>query len=178
MIREVHPVKFALCVSAVLVLAATVFDGGVWGGDQSDKHYDAIVAIDGRLDAIEKYLTHGTENPIGISVFCRTDDSDWATIRMANEIGKERDIPVFIHGNCLTHKVVDIPTEDNLGTEGGKIGEPKPTMCMNGKEYTVDAVTSGKMADGSDEITMTGDPIGDCHGIFHEIENVPQPEGR
>lgn len=94
--------------------------------------------------------------PLRINVECRDDASDWATIRMANEIGQKHDLPVFVNGNCLTHQVVDVPKEKNL---------------FSGCRYQGDAGM----------VCYYGGNIVDVPGISNHhfsVTNEPQPEGK
>ena len=109
MTRTVQPYEILISVCIFAVLAVGIFWTGVWAGRQSDSHYDVLAHMDENLDELNARLSQDYDNPLGVTVSCRGDASDWATIRMANQMASEFDIPAFVHGNCLTHNVVDVP---------------------------------------------------------------------
>lgn len=123
-----------------------------------------------RMQSDQKKLDHWEENsilegwfnhddPIHVNVECHNDASDWATIRMANEMAEKYDIPAYIHGSCLTHNVVDVPIYEGVTCEGGIL------KTTHSGEYL------GRC--GNLSLTTTG---GD--GTNHAIVNDPQPEGK
>lgn len=78
------------------------------------------------------------ENPLRINAECHGDASDWATIRMANEIGYAHALPVFVHGNCLTHSIKTVlPTYDgNIFLCNGKGHENDQVKVFGGTAIT------------------------------------------
>jgi hypothetical protein len=171
MTRTVHPHEIFVSACIFAVLAAGLFGGGYCLGHSGQANYnevrDELEQSYGR-EAAEVRLRY--EETLSVNVDCRGDESDWAAIRMANEIGFEHDLPVFVHGSCLTHEVVDISTagpitsiEDNAGH--GPL-TPHPVPCP--KEFE-------GLAQNCSEVTFDG---GKMLGTEGYITNVPQPEGQ
>jgi hypothetical protein len=105
MTRTVHPHEILVSVCILVVLAAGLFGGGYCLGHSGQANYnevrDELEQSYGR-EAAEARLRY--EETLSVNVDCRGDESDWAAIRMANAIGFNHDLPVFIHGVCETHK--------------------------------------------------------------------------
>lgn len=157
-----------ILISAIVLLGALISFtvAGYWLGHRG---MDDLVAQNRQLWERNGYLVEmandegwldrDPDSTIRINAECRNDASDWATIEMANEIGYERDIPVFVHGTCLTHEVVDVP---------------KAMIIYGGKFSGGDCSTpTGFTAQPS------GNPVVKCDdGSYHEITNIPQPAGQ
>jgi hypothetical protein len=180
MIRQVHPFEILFSIGIFAALVAALFGGGYWLGhrDMDDLRGNAR-ALRNLLEEAhsEGYLVDDAD-PLRVNVECHGASSDWATIRMANEVGLNYDLPVFIHGNCLTLEVVDLPTSrDNAAhfegmTFVGKDGPVDPPMwacSINGERVDVNGVSD---SDGHYFGCSKKSPP--AHG---EIVNVPQPEG-
>jgi hypothetical protein len=118
MIREVHPSEILISACIFAVLAAVLFGGGYWVGhrgmDDLQDRYDLLrEAFDSRIHTdIDRGLLD-QDDPLRINVECHGDASDSATVRMANQIAHDFDIPAYAHGNCLTHSMVDVPKADD-----------------------------------------------------------------
>jgi hypothetical protein len=172
MTRTVHPPEILVSVCILVVLAAGLFGGGYCLGHSGQANYnevrDELEQSYGR-EAAEARLRY--EETLSVNVDCRGDESDWATIRMANEIGFNADIPVFVHGNCLTHEVVDFPS---ITLKGGMLtcsGNMTAYECGEYVKKRFDAELINTRYCDSD--------TGKCSdGTRVEITNVPQPEGQ
>lgn len=139
------------------------------------------------IAAKEGWLYDG-DDVLRVNVECRGNPSDWATIRMANQVGFEFDLPVFVHGNCETHEVVDalaqaIPSgsiQDN-GANGEQFqGMNAQEVVISGGDVSCPGLTSHECADYVRDrfgFTIKGASYSD-EDAYHEITNVPQPEGQ
>ena len=160
MIRQVHPFEMLVSTCIFVVLAVGLFSGGYWVGHRGmdDLHGDARALRNLLEEAHSQGYLVDDADPLRINVECHGDASDWATIRMANEVGTNYDLPVFVHGNCQTHNIATLPT---------KADNPLRGICDMGDDRV--HVMGASDSDG-DAIVCPKGP----HG---EIINDPAEEG-
>jgi hypothetical protein len=113
MTRTVHPHEIIVSLCIFAVLAVALFGGGYWVGhrgmDDLQANYKAVVGVERYLFQLADDEGWEGTDALRVNAECHGDASDWATVRMANEIARRFDIPAYVHGNCQTHAVVDLP---------------------------------------------------------------------
>lgn len=172
MTRTVHPREILISLCILVVLAAGLFGTGYWAGhrDVDGLRNENQMLSRAEQDLFAKATDEGwfdQDEPLRVNVECHGDASDWATVRMANEIGFNADIPVFVHGNCQTHEVVDVVPDITIS--GG-------TMTCSGDLTDFECGETVKKRFGAELIDRTYCDV--STGICEKIINVPQPEGQ
>lgn len=180
-----------ILISAIVLLGALISFtvAGYWlgyRGMDDIRVHDNIMTSIAQEATLMGYLD-AQDEPIRINAECHNNSSDWATIRMANQIGNENDVPVFVHGNCLTHEVVDeVHVESRGGTfscsgmaahECADYLKKKYGFTIHNPIYRDSQTTA---CEGHDTYAQpSGNPAVQCpDGSVHEITDIPQPEGQ